>query len=803
MLVETATGIRHVYGRVGEALYREVPVGSSHHHYVRIPAQDPHDLRVVGDTESVGASSSVSFGSAWRLGEHEVVVAPLLPRAVPTDTGGLTLPMPRVVVDTRNGRTVEEVLHAGDEGPVVYWRVDHLTRQAVPLDADGREVLGEDGASLKLELRTAADGPGLLFLDRDGNVVPDPTVPNSLDAWAPTAGSDNLFDNLDDDYFGSEDDDLVSDPDDLLSEDADADTDAGSEQADAGQGASQLHIAAHQAQGPPVETHTVQSADAPGVLQRRVEGVSGPSEAGPSEAGPSTRPGADRADADRADADRPDADQPGADHPAIRPVRYGDAIDRVLYGDAVGAEVVESERLIADARRQADRQSVPLHELHQGSRELRSAAYEKLWRDAQEALRANPEGRPGRRAGFTVTALPGGGHAVVYTGPAYESANESADVLVNGRGLRIEFDSRQRWTSREYLLGNPPPTMDGLRAVADRTWGPGGEEQITYRLTGANPGAVARFAVHTLPDVRIVPPESAESAESVQGPFVATDDGYGHRYHFGPEGTFTARDTLLEGRWAYLRTEEGAPDGAPRLLDPQGAPWGDWQARNMFDEAGDPVAARIEVRPADDGGAPHQRMAFDSTTGDLHQETVPLRDHEGQLVGYATIDEHPSSADGVFNGTRLDVNGHAVPDNGMPLRASRQPDGDLKVWDIMGWDIMGRVLFRRSAWGTEPVPIPAPGRKQLAPELQTEPPRGTIARPFLQDSRGSLPRVRLGAAVAEGEAQEFQIYAPLSAPGLSLLEGENTRRMGPLQILRDGDRFVIRRSLFAAGRTGR
>ncbi len=53
------------------------------------------------------------------------------------------------------------------------------------------------------------------------------------------------------------------------------DADAGSEQADAGQGASQLHIAAHQAQGPQVETHTVPPADAPGVLQQVVVDVSG------------------------------------------------------------------------------------------------------------------------------------------------------------------------------------------------------------------------------------------------------------------------------------------------------------------------------------------------------------------------------------------------------------------------------------------------------------------------------------------------------------------------------------------------
>ncbi len=148
---------------------------------------------------------------------------------------------------------------------------------------------------------------------------------------------------------------------------------------------------------------------------------------------------------------------------------YGGDIDRVLYAAALGANVVESERLIAEARRQADRQDVPLHELHQGSRELRSAAYEKLLRDAQEALRAHLEGQPAElSADFTVTALPGGGHTVVYHGPA----NILGHMLSQGRGLRIEFDSRQRWTSREYLLGKPPRTMAGLRAVADRTWGP-------------------------------------------------------------------------------------------------------------------------------------------------------------------------------------------------------------------------------------------------------------------------------------------------------------------------------------------
>ncbi len=210
-------------------------------------------------------------------------------------------------------------------------------------------------------------------------------------------------------------------------------------------------------------------------------------------------------------------DEPSPHGPAQAPLRQladlpglagRSAIGLVLDEDALGVDLVETEQLIAAAR-EAVRPGHPLNELHQGTRALRRAAYDRLLQDAQQALRSHREGRPaGRRADFSITELPGGGHAVVY--------NELANRLGDGPGLRIEFDSRQRWTSREYLLPDAPPTMDGLRAVADRTWGPGGAEsgaeQITYRLTGDDAGAVARFAVHTVPDVRTVPPESAESA---------------------------------------------------------------------------------------------------------------------------------------------------------------------------------------------------------------------------------------------------------------------------------------------------
>ncbi len=417
-------------------------------------------------------------------------------------------------------------------------------------------------------------------------------------------------------------------------------------------------------------------------------------------------------------------------------------------------------------------------------------------RDAQQALRSHREGQPTEfDADFTVTALTGGRHTVVYDGRADESgyesdesanvvgsgpvdesgyeSDESANVVGSGPGLRIEFDSRQRWTSREYLLGEAPWSMAGLWAVADRTWGPGDEEngagRITYRLTGADAGAVARFAVHTVPP---------ESAEYVHGPFVATDHGYGHRYHFGPEGTFTARDTPLQGGWAYLRTEVGAPGGAPRLLDPQGVTWEDWQAGKRG------VDGLIEVRPADDGGAPHQRMLFHSVNGRLYYESVPLRDHEGQLVGYAEVAHHLHEGRPLVS-RPLDVNGNV--EQGHPLTVTGQPGGGLVVEDGTG-----RVLFRRFAWGT------APGTNQSTP--QTEPPRGTIARPFLEDSHGDVRQVRPGEAVLGGGAavlgrgaQELRIHAPWG-PGLQL---RDAGRPVPGQFVRDGDRFVFLRPLSA------
>ncbi len=469
-------------------------------------------------------------------------------------------------------------------------------------------------------------------------------------------------------------------------------------------------------------------------------------------------------------------------------------------------ELHEMERVIGDARGEARRRRAPLSSLHQGSRVLRSAAYEQLLRDAREALRSHREGRSAEAgAGFTVTALPGGGHAVVHNRPVNEPGNERVNEPANRPGLRIEFDSRQRWTSREYLLGNPPPTMDGLRAVADRTWGPGDEEngegRITYRLTGEDPGAVTRFDVHTVPP---------DSAEYVHGPFVATDGEHGRRYHFGPEGTYTVRDTPLQGMWAYLRTEMGVPHGAPRLLDPQGVPWEDWQVGNPVGPDGNPVIARIEVRPVnamrpvDEGGAPHQRMVFDLGNGRLLLEVVPLREPDGRLVGYAAVDRSPhfDESDEPNRVRRLDVNGRVL--EGRRLTMDREPGGYLMIGNRAG-----RVLFSRSAWGaeTEPLRIAAPGPDQFA--QRTEPPRGTIAQPFLRNDRGDFLEVRLGAAVVGGGPRRFQITAQRDAPGMQLREiwvpfPGVPGAPGPLdrdidgQIVRYGDRFVIRRALFAA-----
>ncbi len=191
-LRETETGIRHIYSSGGEPLYREFPLESSGHHYVRIAAQNPDDLRVVRDTDPVGAPAHAGFGPVQRLGEHEVVVSPVDARTPPVDAASTStgsLPMPRVVADTRDGRIYEEVRRASGEGPAVYWKLDHITGRAVPLDADGQEVRYKDGASRTL--RTMADDLELVFWDGNNNLVPDPTVPNSLDEWASAAGSDD------------------------------------------------------------------------------------------------------------------------------------------------------------------------------------------------------------------------------------------------------------------------------------------------------------------------------------------------------------------------------------------------------------------------------------------------------------------------------------------------------------------------------------------------------------------------------------------------------------------------------------
>ncbi len=215
-----------------------------------------------------------------------------------------------------------------------------------------------------------------------------------------------------------------------------------------------------------------------------------------------------------------------------RPVDTPTAFDRVVTGDAGGPlDIVQAERLSADAREEAVRRGADPAVLHAGAVALRNAAYEALVNDAryavQEFVRSPGQGRIDDQ-GFTVTPRPDDGHAV-----AHES------------GLRMEFDAGQRWTSREFLLADAPASMGNMTVVVGRTRDDGGREVLSYRLAGDSRW-VARFDVTPIAD---------DSPDAPFGPFMATDALTGDRYLFGGDGTHTVHDVPQRDGWAYVRRD--------------------------------------------------------------------------------------------------------------------------------------------------------------------------------------------------------------------------------------------------------
>ncbi len=392
------------------------------------------------------------------------------------------------------------------------------------------------------------------------------------------------------------------------------------------------------------------------------------------------------------------------------PVDAPTAFERVVTHDAGGPlDIVQAERLIAEAREEADEWGADPAVLHTGAVALRDAAYEALLDDARHAVQefVRSPGQGGAEdQGFTITPRPDGGHAVVHVS-----------------GLGMEFDARQRWTSREFLLGDAPASMGNATVVVGRTWDGGGNEVLSYRLAGDSRG-VARF------DVTPIAPDAPDAPDAPFGRFTATDAITGDRHLFGGNGTHTAHDVPVRGGsvwgesrwdgWAYVRREVGAGDEEPRLVDAGSRPWDGWRVQTLS-------PTRLALIPP--GAAPEQRLVINER-GRLHEEIAPLRDESGRLTGYARID-HPIIV-GLELVERLDDQGrHMVvrpPIETSDVAVATTPEGGLSVRDGLG-----RTLFTRPALG-----MAGPDNTVGNPHVIPEPPLREMLTAWIPGEYSSL-----------------------------------------------------------------
>ncbi|MBV9026376.1 MAG: hypothetical protein JO362_21870, partial [Streptomycetaceae bacterium] len=432
------------------------------------------------------------------------------------------------------------------------------------------------------------------------------------------------------------------------------------------------------------------------------------------------------------------------------------ALERVLRGDdKARLNVVDTKSLIADAREGAREAGRDLNTLLPGVRRLRRAAYQRLLHDAQQAVQefARQPGSAAQQAngrvisGFTVTAVGDrGGHAALH----------------HETGLRMVFNAGRRWGSRQYLLADAPPELDGLRMVVARTRRMWRASTLSYGLAGDS-RRTARF------DVAAVTGSMARTGGEYgkyQSAFIVTDLVTGHRYAFADEGTPTFRDIWvgdshqMQGL-GYLRYRDGAPDGViPQVVDAQGKrlagvrvePHGDGELR-LF-----PV-----VTP--DVDAPLEHLVVEARTGRLLDQSIALRTSDGRIAnGYWFL---------ARDGSARRTNASGEVREAWPEIWSDEQDGQLAMID----SVTGATVWRRPFLGH------GSDEGKLSPWLSRT---GTVKRlPFTLPDRYELTVPYPNSSVAA--------RISVCEQGLRLVNRFNDEAVdAPTELVRDGDQLSVR-----------
>jgi hypothetical protein len=299
-------------------------------------------------------------------------------------------------------------------------------------------------------------------------------------------------------------------------------------------------------------------------------------------------------------------------------------------------------------------------------------------------------------------------------------------------GLRMVYDARGRWVSREIPLVRAAQGPVPLRVAVTRTWGEDGTEVRSYQLEGDS-AWLARFHVEA----------ATEGLPRAGRAFVATDRATGHRWHYyyDDEDRRVIHDVWVGDSGqstglGYLRYDSAQPQEArPSLVDTGGAPHPRVRVADpeeipesirkvmALDGNGD-VPDGLVLVPAEAGTSePLEHVVVDGSTGRPLQETLAERTEEG--VGYITF-RHPADRLGSLPEDRI---------------------GDLWLLGPDGWswsptmmsERIGVVSFSSSTpRRTRPALGAAHGQVDAAPRDERP-----IAREWLMGP-GTLPRLAFG-----------------------------------------------------------
>ncbi|MCL6734804.1 hypothetical protein [Streptomyces neyagawaensis] len=227
---------------------------------------------------------------------------------------------------------------------------------------------------------------------------------------------------------------------------------------------------------------------------------------------------------------------------------------------------------------------------------------------------------------FTVTPTPHGG-----PGGSRFTVTHTPTDLTTGFGPNREL------LHREVFVRGGPAELDGTRLGLTGRTAEGGWTPDSFQFVGTH---VADDAF-TL--TRLEPTLPAD----LRGGFTVTDAAGTTKWHYGPEGALALRDVQLVGDGGVFRFEAGAPDGAPRVLDPSGNASPTLRAERLDD-------GRIALIHTGPGTPPLERTVFDASGGKLLEETFAIRGSGGKPTGsYWTIDH--------VTGKGVRVNGDNTP----------------------------------------------------------------------------------------------------------------------------------------------